>query len=194
MHLSVVFVVLIISAGIFVSLFTSFGVFKSVVLAPLSLSSGLKAATNANLWPNVYTTVAELNEASIATIINQVAFGLNILFSLALLGIILLLVKRKPDFRDYLLIGASAIVYLIITSNWALQLSIYLYLFLLLLPVIAALIMLLREKESAIDAKLAIILVIWFIGMIFASTKGVRFILLLTPAFGIAIGVAIGYF
>ena len=193
-HLSVVFVVLIISAGIFVSLFTGFGVFKFVITAPLSLSSGLKAATNANLWPNVYTTVAELNEASIATIINQVAFGLNMLFSLALLGIILLMVKRKPDFKDYLLIGASAIVYLIITSNWALQLSIYLYLFLVLLPVIAALIMLLREKESVIDAKLAIILVIWFIGMIFASTKGIRFILLLTPAFGIAIGVTIGYF
>jgi asparagine N-glycosylation enzyme membrane subunit Stt3 len=103
-----------------------------------------------------------------------------------------------------------------LTSKTGLNLPTYTYLFVLLLPVAAAIIMQLFEKGkenekenkqeqnehrhehgagagTAVDVKPAILLTIWFIGMIFASTKGVRFILFLIPAFAVAIGVAIGY-
>ena len=38
----------------------------------------------------------------------------------------------------------------------------------------------------------AILLMLWFIGSMYASTKGTRFVLLLVPAFGIAVGIALG--
>ncbi len=192
-QLGILLIVFVLSAGIFVSAFTSFDIFKSAFTAPLSLSAGLKAATSASLWPNVYTTVAELNTASISTIIDQTSFGVPLLFSLALLGVILLMVKRKPDAKGYWLVITSAVIYLFLVSQPALRLNTYAYLILLMLPVIAGIIMLLYEKESVIDVKLAVLLTIWFVGMIYASTQGVRFILLLTPAFGIALGVALGY-
>ncbi|MGV8140996.1 MAG: hypothetical protein ACP5NW_00990, partial [Candidatus Woesearchaeota archaeon] len=56
-----------------------------------------------------------------------------------------------------------------------------------------AVIMLFKEKESTIDVRMAFLITIWFVGMIYASQKGVRFILLLTPIFAISIGVAVGY-
>ncbi|MBD3310481.1 hypothetical protein GF351_04635 [Candidatus Woesearchaeota archaeon] len=51
-----------------------------------------------------------------------------------------------------------------------------------------------KDEEDKIDLKYAIFLTIWFIGTIYGSTKGVRFILLLVPAFSIAFGVALGIF
>ncbi|MGV8141232.1 MAG: STT3 domain-containing protein, partial [Candidatus Woesearchaeota archaeon] len=172
-----------ISSMIFVSLFSSFNLFIQAFTNPIQISSNLKAAVNLNLWPNVYTTVAELNEASISTIVGQVSFGKTILFTLALLGIIFTLVKKKPDFKDYMLIGISIIVYISLISTKALNLNPYLYLIILMMPVLIAVIMLFKEKESTIDVRMAFLITIWFVGMIYASQKGVRFILLLTPIF-----------
>jgi dolichyl-diphosphooligosaccharide--protein glycosyltransferase len=184
---------LIISSMIFVTIFSSFTVFIYAFISPVQISSSLKIAANANLWPNVYTTVAELNEASISTIVGQVSFGSNILFTIALLGIIFSMVKKKPDFKEYMLIAISAIIYLILISAKAMSMNPYLYLVILMAPVAIAVIMLFKEKESVIDVKMAFLLTIWFVGMIYASQKGVRFILLLTPVFAISLGVAIGY-
>jgi len=189
----IILVVLVVSAGIFVTIFTNFGTFTSSVVTPIALSANLKSAALSNLWPNVYTTVAELNSADIPTIIGQLAFGMNILFSLALLGGIFTMVKKKPDFKEYILIIGAAIIYLILISPNVMTINLYIYMALLLIPVIVAGVMLLREKESEIDVKTAFLLIIWFIGMIYASIKGVRFILLLTPVFGIALGVSLGY-
>ena len=178
---------------IFVSLFFSFSTFVSAATQPLSLSQSLKVAAYENLWPNILTTVAELNEASIASIVAQIAFGINILFSVALLGVIFTMVKKKPDTKEYLLIGFSIILYLFLISNSALAMNSLTYSIILIIPVLIALYLLIRQKDSDIDIKPALILTVWFIGMIYASTKGVRFILLLTPVFGIALGVALGY-
>jgi dolichyl-diphosphooligosaccharide--protein glycosyltransferase len=184
---------LIVFTAIFTTLFVSFEMFKFAFTAPLELSGGLKVAATQELWGNILTTVAELNEAGIGTIISQTAFGINILFSIAMLGIIFTLVKRQPDSKEYMLIIFSAIVYLFLISTKALNMNPLLYLALLSLPLVVAIIMLFLEKESKVDVKAAFILMIWFVGMIFASIKGVRFILLITPVFSIAIGIAIGY-
>jgi asparagine N-glycosylation enzyme membrane subunit Stt3 len=53
--------------------------------------------------------------------------------------------------------------------------------------------MTLLDKSSKVDIKLALLLAIWYVGMIYASFKGIRFIMLLVPAFSVAIGIAIGY-
>jgi hypothetical protein len=105
------------------------------------------------------------------------------------------LVRKNPDFKDYMLIGFSALLYMFLVSANGLKLGLYTFVFLLMVPVAITLLMMLRtkESESVIDIKPAILLMVWFVGMIFASTKGVRFILLLIPVFSIAVGVAIGY-
>jgi dolichyl-diphosphooligosaccharide--protein glycosyltransferase len=185
--------VLIISTIIFVSLFTNWSIFVGAFTSPLHLQGNLKAAAHADLWPNVFTTVAELNEANIPTIIGQITSGMNILFPLALLGILFTLVKRKPDLKEYLIIGASVIVYFALISTSAMNMNPIVYLSILMIPVAIVVLMLLREKESTVDVKMAFLLTIWFVGMIYASIKGVRFILLLIPAFSIAVAVAIGY-
>jgi dolichyl-diphosphooligosaccharide--protein glycosyltransferase len=185
--------IFIVSSAIFVSLFFNFSTFISGFTSPLQLAGTLKDAAKADLWPNIYTTVAELNEASIGTIIGQISFGMPFLFSLALLGTILMLIKKKPDFKEYLIIIGSLIIYAVLISNWGQSLSIFAYLALLIIPIAVALLLLLKNKDQSIDIKLSLILTIWFVGMIYASNKGVRFILLLVPAFSIALGVTLGY-
>jgi asparagine N-glycosylation enzyme membrane subunit Stt3 len=188
-----ILLVLIVSTAVFVTLFTSFDVFKVAITDPAVRTTQFKEAAHADYWPNIQTTVAEMNEASIATIVQQSAFGKGILFSFALLGIIFSLVSKKPKLKEYLLIAASAFVFLLLTSSSGLNMSLYLFLAILMIPVAIAVFMLLLEKETDVDIKVAILLTIWFVGMIFASTKGVRFVLLLIPAFAVALGVTIGY-
>jgi uncharacterized spore protein YtfJ len=193
---------------IFVSLFNSFETFKLALSDPITRPTIAKEAAHADYWPNIQTTVAEMNEASTDTIISQTAFGKSIFFGLALLGIIFTLVSKKPSLKEYFIILGSAFLYLILVSKAGVSLStrsIYLYLFVLMIPVAIAVLMLLFEKKDSeskdsgaggsegVDIKPALLLLIWFVGMIFAGTKGVRFILLLIPAFAVAIGVAIGY-
>jgi len=189
----IIFVVLMVVTAISVSLAGSFSNFTAAFTAPLGATSSFKTAAHADLWPNVYTTVAELNSADIPTIVNQVAFGINLLFSLALLGIILTMVRRKPNAKEYWLIGFSAILFAILASSSVMSIPPMTYLFILIIPVVIAVLMLFTEKESAIDVKPAFMLTLWFVGMIYASIQGVRFILLLIPAFSIAVAVAIGY-
>ncbi len=100
----------------------------------------IKQAALANLWPNVYTTVAELNPANFQQVIASV--GGTLMFAVALLGIVLLFFKR--------------------------------------------------DEHGKIDITYSALLIIWFIGTIYASLKGLRFTLLLGPAFAVAFGAAAG--
>jgi dolichyl-phosphooligosaccharide-protein glycotransferase len=184
--------VLFISTAFFVTVIYSFASFLGALSAPFMFSATLKVAAVENLWPNVLTTVAELNEASIPVIINQVASGMNALFALALLGIIFTLVKRDPDTRDYILIGVSAVIYFMLVSSKFTGINYMLYLMLLLIPLALGLWFNLSSTHKH-DIKPALILMVWLIGMIYTSTKGVRFIFLLIPAFCIALGIALGY-
>ena len=49
-----------------------------------------------------------------------------------------------------------------------------------------------KDIHGKLDVKYAAILIIWFIGTLFGSTRGVRFVLLLVPAFSIALGIGLG--
>ena len=192
-HAFIMLAILFVSTMIFVSIFTSFISFKGVVEAPIYYLTNLKVATFSTLWPNVYTTVAELNAADIGTVIGQTSFGFSLFFALGLLGIIFTLVKRKPDMKEYLLIIASFLVFIYLTSASGRALNTNLFLAVLLLPVLAALILLLFDKHNKVDIKVALLLAVWYVGMIFASLQGIRFIMLLIPAFSVAFGVTIGY-
>lgn len=184
----ILLLVLLVTSGIFVSFFLSFETYKSGFLEPISRLS-IKSATGSSLWPNVYTTVAELNEASVSQVIGQI--GGTLLFVIALIGIMFTMSTNKT--RDLWVLLASAVWFLMITTYQD-KLSLYLFLVLLSLPIIVALLIPLITKEEGIDIKYAIFMTLWFMGTIFTATKGVRFVLLLVPVFGVAFGIAIGKF
>ena len=130
---------LIIISGIFVSLFSSPVSFARSVVRPIEFST-IKEASKVDLWPNVYTTVAELNSASFSTIINYI--GGDLFFYLSLLGILLLLFTKTENKREHI--------------------------------------------------PFALLIIFWYIGIFYASTKGIRFTMMLVPPLSLAIGAAIG--
>ncbi|HJX05956.1 MAG TPA: STT3 domain-containing protein, partial [Candidatus Nanoarchaeia archaeon] len=190
---AIILAVLFISSAVFVSLILSPSAFLNAFTEPSQRFATAKLAARENYWPNILTTVAEMNEAGIDTIISQTAFGINLFFVISLLGIVFTLVRKKPVLKEYLIIAASALIFIFLVSKAAFSYSPYTYLAILMLPIVVLLLFLLTEKESAVDIKPAILLTVWFVGMILAGTKGVRFILLVIPAFCIAFGIAIGY-
>ena len=102
-------------------------------------SRGIQASLGEGIWPNVYTTVAELNIPSFGTVINSLSGEL--LFILSLIGIILLIFNKRENKYQY------------------------------------------RD---------AIFLIVWYIVTLYATTKGIRFVLLIVPAFTIAMGASVG--
>lgn len=131
--------VFLICSGIFISITSSPISFINAFFAPFHFVI-IKSASHPSLWPNVYTTVAELNPASISSIINNV--GGKLLFFLVVLGSVLTLT--------------------------------------------------IKDNEGKRDIKYAVLLIFWILSTVYASTKGIRFILLMVPAFSIGFGVTAG--
>lgn len=127
-------------SGVFVTAFAGFSNFIQSPLSPLEFAS-IKNAAKPDLWPNVYTTVAEMNTGSYDVAV--AAVGGKFFFAIALLGIALLCLEAY-------------------------------------------------NKKEPLHIFTAVLLSIWLIGSIYAVTKGVRFTLLVAPAFAVAFGAAIG--
>jgi len=139
-HMLVSGMVYFIAVGISVSLFHSFALFKNSLL-PFSFISIKDPVRSSNLWPNVLTTVAELNEGSYNQVINSMGGTLIWYFGLA--GILLTFLKK--------------------------------------------------DSEGNRDIKYVILLGLWVVASSYASLKGIRFTLLITPAFSIAFGTSLGF-
>ena len=122
----------------------------SALLYPLDFSQNVKDAAHMNLWPNVYTTVAELNPSNWDGVADQMT--------------------SVGSDRWFL--------------RWAIILSAF-------AGIILSGFHDSREHEWY-DIVFAIFLCLWFASTTYAAYKGVRFILLLAPAFSIAWGVGVG--
>lgn len=138
--LFLMFLILFVFTGIFVTLFQSFDAFLNPFLGPLDFAT-IKSAAKASLWPNVYTTVAELNPTNFQGVMN--AAGGKLLFVISVFGILFAFTKR--------------------------------------------------DEHHHFDIKYSFLLAAWYVAVIFASFRGVRFTLLLLPPFAIAFGTALGY-
>ncbi len=104
---AMVFLGVLISSGIFVSLFQSFSFFWYGFTRPIRFIY-LKEVAVRSIWPNVLTTVAEFNTTSFSNIINQM--GGNFLFALSIVGVLLLLFHKKSqdkeiNFTYFIIIG-----------------------------------------------------------------------------------------
>ena len=149
----------------------------------LEAIKGFKAPVKENLWPNVYTTVAELNPASIKSIIGQMSMGYNIMFLLSLMGIGLMFIKPKMKKRDYIMISILFIVSLILTTKITNIIS-WIIIFVLC---IGGLIInrILDEKKIGFREYSAILVAVWFVATLYTTTKGVRFTLLMVIPFSL---------
>ncbi len=161
--------------------------FLSAFLNPIEFAT-IKRAAHENLWPNVYTTVAELNPANVSQIIGTI--GGSIFFIISLIGIILTLTSEKRRNLGIVLASVGWFVFLVMMYKTITNL--YVFLGLLIIPVAISILYSLYKKYEDIDMKYAFFLTLWFLGTIYASTKGVRFILLLVPGFSVAFGIGIG--
>lgn len=180
----------LISTGIFVTIFSSFSNFMNGPFRVFGLSTDFKnAVSTGTIWPNVYTTVAELNAPSLANIIGSV--GGKFFFVLSLMGMLFTLVSKKwLALKDWLLLAGGLLFYLILVSKGD-TLSIFAFLALMAVPVAVGGLMLLKDKRD-IDVKYAILIAAWLAASIFTMTKGVRFVLLLIPPFAISAAIAVG--
>ena len=131
----------ILFTGLFVSLFNSFNDFMRVISGPFKFINLKEVAVN-SFWPNIKTTVAELNVVSLENVISTL--GGKLLFFLAVVGILILLLRKNEHGK--------------------------------------------REPH------LGFLLAIWLGASLFATTKGVRFVLQATPIFAIAVGTCLGLF
>jgi len=162
---------------------------------------GIATVSGTNIWPNVLSSVAELNAASFQSIISSV--GGAMVFLIAMLGLVLLTLdfkskNNKFNLYNKIILGFATIwtlmiikgnVFVSLTANSALV-----FLVLLFLPVgIAMLLSILNDNKSN-KIFLSLLLSIWMAGTIYMSLNGVRFILLLAPAFSIAFGIGLYYF
>ncbi len=132
--------VFFVSVGAFVTLFNNFNAFRSSLL-PFSFITIKEPVRFGSLWPNVLTTVAELNEGSYNQVINSI--GGRFLWYVGLLGVLLTLLKKNHDGKT--------------------------------------------------DIKYFVLLSVWIAASVYASLKGIRFTILISPAFSIAFGSALGF-
>lgn len=140
-HLAAIFGIYIAVLTVFVNLFTSTTDFIRLLSGPFKFIN-LKAVAVNSFWPNIKTTVAELNVASLENVIHTL--GGKLLFVLAIIGILILLLRKNSHGK--------------------------------------------REPH------LGFLLALWLGASLFATTKGVRFILQATPIFAIAVGSCLGLF
>ena len=184
----IVLVVFFVFTAVFVPLFSGYSI-DYAITGPI-LRTQLKEAAHGDYWPNIQTTVAELNPISIPGAIRQI--GGKLLFFLAAFGVLFSFVKADMlEKKDYIYLVISFVFLILLLSNSLLNLKPLTYLSLLALPTLVGFLLLLKD-ERPIDIRYAILLILWFIGSLYSSTKGTRFVLVLVPAFGIAMGISLG--
>ncbi|MBS3132461.1 hypothetical protein J4212_08565 [Candidatus Woesearchaeota archaeon] len=181
-----------ILSGIIISATLGLGRFQQFYSSPMGFARlkevGITTGGIATVWPNVFTTVAEQNPASLGSVISQIGFGTAPFLLLALAGVTLTLSDGKG--RKKWFVPASIAWY---AAVFALNVqNLNLFLLLASIPIAARIMLAMIEADKGIDIKYSIFLAIWFLVTIYASTKGVRFLLLLVPAFGIGFGAAFG--
>jgi len=180
-------IIFFVVSAISVSLFADFGYFSLFAGSPKGFAKQKEVAIT-TVWPNVLTTVAEQNPASLNNVINQVGLGKSYFFLISLMGITLTLTTKGRK-KLWFIIGTLAwyiIIFLVNVQN------LNTFLILISVPIAIRILIALWESDTDIDIKYAIFLILWFIATTFASTKGVRFTLLLVPAFSIGFGIALG--
>jgi dolichyl-diphosphooligosaccharide--protein glycosyltransferase len=189
----------LVSTFIFVKLLANVNIFQKMFEGLTSGLSGVTSVSTSNIWPNVFTSVAELNPASFGQIVNSVGGALVFIISMIALVFLVLDYKssnNKQNLYKRLVIVFSFIWTILFVNNTFTFLTAnsgFLFIVLLFLPVMIAMILALLNRNTSIKIFMSMLLSIWMAGTIYMSFNGVRFILLLAPAFAISAGIGLYY-
>lgn len=165
----------------------------------------LTTTTTSSIWPNVLSSVAELQDAAFNDIFSQLISGVGADTSIALtlfglLGIFAYL-NRGVGYSSLLpkynsnvifwginaIVGAYLAYILFGLSSLTVNNSIF-FVSLLFLPIIIVLIVnIINHHINTQEVFIISLISIWFAGGLFMSLNGTRFILLLAPAFTILV-------
>jgi len=153
--------VFVASTGVFVSLLSSPDRFLTAPFLAFGVTKLKTAVLAESYWPNVLTTVAELNSGSLQQAISSIRPGIFWLSALsaAILAAFAAVNIALPHYRP---------------AQWLAKAA---------KP---------DERKALYAIFFAVLILVWFTGAIYATTKGIRFVLLLAPAAGIGFGITLG--
>jgi dolichyl-diphosphooligosaccharide--protein glycosyltransferase len=184
------FLALLVSSGLFVSIFRDFSTFIAVVKRPFQFLD-LKAVATTKIWPNVLTTVAELNPASLDQVVNTL--GGPFLLFLSIVGITLTLLRKEEGWREPLIlfffgagIGLSVLAWTGAAQNVLIIAAavISFVIFGILIYYTSSVYALIEKFE----VEYAALFGLWLAATLWSTKSGVRFTLLVVPALAIGIG------
>ncbi|HLD97632.1 MAG TPA: STT3 domain-containing protein, partial [Candidatus Nanoarchaeia archaeon] len=155
-HFTIPAMIFFAATGLFISLFNGLDRFLLTPQLVFGVSTLKTPVLGDSFWPNVLTTVAELNPGSFQQLVSQIKPGIF-----------------------WLAASSGAMLLLIAVLNFGL-LKKYLK---MINP---------KEEKALYAIFFAALLAIWYIGTIYSATKGVRFVLLITPMVGLGFGMALG--
>lgn len=180
-----------LGAGIFVSAAGLEGYTRLPLdlIKPLFATSNSSASSALAWWPDVFSTVAEVVPQNLSAIAENM--GASVYFFVSWLGLLLLLVPKagwKPA-HFALVIGGNYLYWYLLTASHLGRLDL---LILLASPLAAAVLISAFSRSLPEDLDTVLIVVVWFLGALFLSFQGPRFVMLMVPPFAITFGVAIG--
>ncbi|MFW6285757.1 MAG: STT3 domain-containing protein [Nanoarchaeota archaeon] len=190
----------LISSFIFTFIISGRNIFTHTINKIYGQLESLASISQTNIWPNVYSSVAELSPASFNKIISSVGGGF--IFFVALIGLLFLAMDFKHKSPKQLLlkriVAILSVLWFILFINTNIFTSIsannaLLFIVLLFLPIGITLLFSLFNGNISNKIFLTILLSSWVAGTIYMSLNGVRFILLLAPAFSICFGIGMYY-
>ncbi|MFT4250452.1 MAG: STT3 domain-containing protein [Candidatus Woesearchaeota archaeon] len=180
--------------GITVTVLLGFDRFIDAFTQPFRRAAGvggLQSIATAELWPNVMRTVAELNPLTIPQTISNI--GGVVVFFIVTMGLLLTLIRvDKITNREYYVLAGVAVYYIVLMSETATALNPLLYLVLYAIP-FAGLILYNLHYKHAQQIHYAVIGAAFMLAGLFATTSGVRFLLLLVPPIAMGFGFFAGW-
>ena len=182
LYLLLIFIVIVL---LFVGMFKGFGAFDLLWKGPTGFTK-LKVVAETKIWPNVYTTVAELNKVNYDNVIEQIGFGVKNgvpYFILGMIGLLLSLFKGLLGKKEWFIIALCSIYYFIILR---LGIQSFKFIVLLGLPYLLIGLYYLIFTKKQLNWEYSLLLAIWMFATIYASSKGIRFVMLAIPAFALA--------
>lgn len=188
-----VFAAFLVFSGISITLILDFNTFIRSFTSPFTFSSSLQSATSSGAlagWPNILTTVAELNVPSLSGIVGNL--GGTLIVVLAGFGLFVSIINpRKLSWMESGLAVLVMLYYYLLVKK-GLALSPITFLFLFALPLIVAIAFIfIRDLET--DLRYPIFMMGWLLATLFATTKGIRFLLLGITPFAVGAGIALGW-
>ncbi|MFT7616117.1 MAG: asparagine N-glycosylation enzyme membrane subunit Stt3, partial [Candidatus Woesearchaeota archaeon] len=198
----------LISSVIFTKLLAGTFILKNIWGGVFNVRTNIVSFSAGNIWPNVLSSVAELNPASFTDIIAQ--SGGQFVIAIALLGVTMAALQFKSKNTTIAIAKAATAV---LGLFWFALLTVppakaagkivqpminalttntsFLFLVILFIPVGVALILAVLNGSINRYTFVSMLLSMWIAETIYMSLNGVRFILFLAPAIGLAFALGV---